>query len=422
MSVLVVGLNHHSAPLDLLERVSFDAELRAKALHHAVQLDPVRECVILSTCNRVEIYGLVSGFHAGLASLRGLFGDIHHVSEASFADRTYALYDADAARHLFGVAGGIDSMVLGEPQILAQVREAFRAATDEGAAGPILSALFRHGIKAGRRARAETDIARLGASFATAGAALARREMGTLGGKTVLLLGAGKMTTLSARVMAREGARLLVANRTHAKAEELASRAGGSAVPMRLLVEALAESDLVLASTGSSAPVVTAELVEDAMRDRAGRPLTLLDLALPRDVDPACAGIPGVTVRDLDALRDVLAPTADQLAEVERVREIIAAEVPRFIAWRRSHALAPLIESLLERAEAVRSREIARAGLKLGELSADQRDAVEALTRAIVAKLLHGPLTSVKNAAGTPEAEALARALRDMFGLLGPEA
>ena len=417
MSVLVVGLSYRGAPLELLERLSFTGDTLPKALHQLGQHDHVREGAILSTCNRVEVYALVSGFHAGVATLRQFLADVHHAAPSEFTDRLYALYDEDAVAHLFGVAGGIDSMVIGEPQILAQVRDAFKAASREGATGPILGALFRHAIRVGRRTRAETGIARTGMTVATAGATLARRELGSLAGKTILLVGAGKMTTLSARAIAREGATILVANRTPGRADDLARRVGGTAVALRDLAAALSRADLVLASTGAPEPVVTADAVTRAMVGRDDRPLVLLDLAVPRDVDPACADIPGVVLRDLDSLRETLAPTPEQLAEVARVREIIAAEAPRFAAWQRGYALAPLLEALQTRVEGIRARELERAGGKLAALEPGEREAVEALTRAIAAKLLHDPLVAVKSAAGSPDGEALARALRALFRL-----
>jgi glutamyl-tRNA reductase len=417
MPILVGGLSYRGASLDLLERVSFTGDVLDKGLHELQALEHVGEAVILSTCNRVEVYVVVPGFHTGVATVRQFLSGVHHVDAAEFSPALYTLYEDAAVRHLFGVAGGIDSMVLGEPQILAQVREAFRVATHRGTVGPILSALFRHAIRAGRRARAETHIARSGVTFAVAGARLARDELHGLAGKTVLVIGAGKMSDLAAREIARMKAEVLVANRTPAHADALAHTIGGTAVPMSALDASMERADLIISSTGAAAPIVTRDVLDGVMARRRDRPLMILDLAVPRDVDPACADIPGVSVRDLDALREALAPTAEQLLEVGRVAAIVDAETPRFVAWQRAHRLAPLMETLQKRAESVRAREIQRAASKLAALDPSEREAVEALTRAIVAKLLHEPVTALKERAGSPEGDALARALEELFDL-----
>jgi glutamyl-tRNA reductase len=297
------------------------------------------------------------------------------------------------------------------------VREAFRLATEEQSTGPVLSALFRQAVRVGRRARSETNIGKTVKTFASAGAYLARNALGTLEGKTVLVVGAGKMSDHAASRLVKEGANVLVANRTPARARALAQRIGGAELPMTSLGEGLARADLVLSSTGSTDPIITREMVSEAMAGRENRPLVLLDLALPRDVDPDVRSLDGVVLRDLDDLRDALAPDAEQLAEVRSVRAIIAAEVPRFSQWQRSHHLAPLIAALQERGEDTRAREMQRAAAKLSELSEREREAVEAMTRAIVAKLIHPPVSAVKSKAGTTEGEALARSLRELFDL-----
>lgn len=417
MSVLVVGLSYKGAPLDLLERLSFVPSDLPKALHAARASEHVREAVILSTCNRVEVYGVVEGFHSGVHALSSFLADFHHAPFEAFAERLACRYEGEAVSHLFGVASGIDSMVVGEPQILQQVRRAFRLAAEEGAVGPVLSALFRHAIRVGRRARTETAIARSASALALAGATAARAELGSLSGRTVLVVGAGKMSDLSVAALASEGAHMLVANRTADRARARAARVGGETVAMADLAGALERADLVLTSTGSHEPVVTRDAVAGAMRARAGRPMVILDLAVPRDVEPSAGEIPGVSLRDLEALRETVAPSAEQLLEVDRVRALVAAETPRFLAWQRAHVLAPMLAALQDRAERVRERELERAASLLAGLGGAERDAVETLTRSIVSKLLHDPVAAVKRLAGTPEGEALARALRALFDL-----
>jgi glutamyl-tRNA reductase len=416
MPVLVAGLNYKSTPLELLERFSFDQAELPKALLAARTSEHVREAVILSTCNRTEVYAVVDAFHAGVGALRQFLSEFHHVAPEEFGDRLYGLYEDEAVVHLFAVASGIDSMVVGEPQILSQVRRAFRTADDEGAVGSTLSALFRQAIRVGRRARAETGIARSSSTLAMAGATLARTHLGSLRDHTVLIVGAGKMSDLAAVAIAQEGARVLIANRTASRAQAVAARAGGTAIAMSDLAGSLAEADLVLASTGSSQPLISRDMVAAAMEGRA-RPLVILDLAVPRDVEPSVADIDGVTLRDMDDLREAVAPDGEQLNEVERVKEIIVAEVPRFLSWQRTHALAPLLNALQTRAENVRLAELKRAEGLLADLDERERAAVETLTKSMLAKLLHDPVRALKEHAGTAQGDALARALRMLYGL-----
>jgi glutamyl-tRNA reductase len=417
MAVLVAGLSYRRVPLDLLERFSFDQTDLPKALHALRSSEHIREAVILSTCNRTEVYAAVAGFHSGLSSLRQFLSEFHHVPVDEFSDRLYGLYEEQAVVHLFNVASGIDSMVVGEPQILTQVRKAFRTADEEGTVGPTMSALFRQAIRVGRRARAETGISRSAATLAMAGATLARSELDSPDGRTVLIVGAGKMSDLAAGAIAAEGARVLIANRTPTRAAAVAARVGGDAVLMSELGNAIARADLVLTSTGSHDPVITRDMVANAMRARPGRPLVLLDLAVPRNVEPSAGEIEGVRLQDMDDLREAVAPDRDQLGEVERVRTIVADEAPRFAMWQRTHQLAPLIAALQERAETARISELRRAASVLSELNERERAAVETLTRSIVAKLLHDPMKAVKSLAGTAEGEALARALRMLYAL-----
>jgi len=417
MSVLVVGLNYKSTPLELLERFSFDATELPKALLAARSSEHVREALILSTCNRTEVYAVVDGYHGGVGALRQFLSEFHHVEPDDFADRTYGLYEDEAITHLFSVASGIDSMVIGEPQILSQVRHAFRVAGEEGALGSTLSALFRQAIRVGRRARAETGISRSASTLAMAGATLARAELGTLSGRTVLVVGAGKMSDLAAVAISQDGAHLLVANRTVARAHAVAARAGGEAVAMSDLQDAITKADLILASTGASQPIITRDMVAAAMEARPDRPLVLLDLAVPRDVEAEASDVDGVTLKDMDDLREAVSPDGEQLREVDDVRRLIAEEVPKFLAWQRAHALAPLLDALQQRAETIRAAELKRAGGLLADLDERERAALETLTRSMIAKLLHDPVKALKEQAGTAGGEALARALRMLYAL-----
>lgn len=419
MSVLVVGLNYRGASVDLLEQFAFDHGELPDALPAAAAHDGVREVAILSTCNRTEVYAVVSGFHAGLSALRRFLSSYHDVPLDGFADRLYSFYGDEAVGHLFGVAAGVDSMVLGEPQILAQVRRAFAAADEHGAVGTTMSALFRRAISVGRRARAETDIERSTSTLAHAAAAMATETLGGLSGRTVLVVGAGEMGDLAAMSLAKQGMEVIVANRTVEHARAVAGRTGGRAIGLDGIAAALVDTDLVVASTGSPHALITHDAVAAAMADRPSRPMVLMDLAVPRDIEPLAATVQGVTLADMDDVREAVAPDREQVFEIERVRAIIDEEIEKFSDWQRTHALSPLLSALQGKAESVREAELRRAQRVLKDLGPREREAVEALTRSIVAKLLHHPVTELKARAGTSEGELLARALRTLHALDG---
>ena len=414
MPVLALGVSHRRAPVELLEGLSFGADDLPKAYHHLTGTDSVRGAVVLSTCNRVEVYAEVDAYHAGFQALKGFLTDSREVPADEFAEPLYSHYEEQAAEHLFSVAAGLDSMVLGEPQILAQVRQAFRAAEAEAAAGPVLAQLFRRAVRAGRRARAETAIGASPAAFVQAGAALAERALGGLAGRTLVVVGAGKMSELAVVELAPSGfERVVVVARRPERGERLAHAAGGTALPIDRLDEALAAADLVVSATAATGVVVDRAAVAAAQRAREGRPMFLLDLAVPRDVDPRAADVPGVGLANIDHLRDVVV-RADE-AEVERVRAIVAEEVAGFRAWRRAVRLAPVIQGIYDRGERVRAAELERVRRRLEGLSEEERAAVEVATRAIVAKLLHDPVTRAKR--GDAQGDARAAALADLFGL-----
>jgi glutamyl-tRNA reductase len=419
MPVLALGVSYRRASVELLERLSFSRSDLPKAYHHLTALEAVEESVILSTCNRVEIYAMVPRYHQGFLDLKRFLSESREVPTEEFAEPLYAHYEDDAAEHLFSVAAGIDSMVLGEPQILLQVSQAVRAAKDEGAAGPALTTLFREAGRVGRRARRETAIESSPAAFVEAGATLASAHLGGVDGRSVLVIGAGEMSALAIRALRERGAGpVTIVNRTPERAARLAQRTGGAAHgSFERLELALSSADLVVSSTGATEVVLSRELVQRATSGRDGS-LFLLDLAVPRDVEPAAGELPGVRVADIDDLREVLAERWDELsAEVERVRAIVADETQRFGRQQREARLAPLIKALHRRGEEVRIREIRRLASRLRGLSDRERQAVEALAAGVVAKLLHEPVVRLKEGAGTAEGEAHARALAELFDL-----
>jgi glutamyl-tRNA reductase len=420
--VFVVGANFRSAPLELLERLAIDAEHRPKALAGLLDLEHVHEAVVVSTCNRVEVYTAISRFHGAAGDVRRFLADLHGLGLEEFASHLYDYYEERAVQHLFAVAAGVDSMVVGEAQILGQVREAFAAAQAERTVGPVLSALFARAIKVGRRARSETGIGAGLASTVTVGLRVAAGQLGGLAGRRALLIGAGGVARLAGRALRQAGAgELVVANRTPATGAALARELGGRAVALDQVTDELAQADLAVAATAGATPTVAAATVAAAMARRAGPerqgPLVLLDLGVPRDVEPEVRALPGVVLADLDALRAVLETDEGPRREVERVRALIAQETGAYMGGQREARLAPTIRLLRARAEQVRQQELARASARLAGLDERQRAAVEAVTRGLVNKLLHDPMVRGKTLAARPDGDLYVAALRELYGL-----
>jgi glutamyl-tRNA reductase len=420
--VFVVGANFRSAPIELLERLAIDIERRPKALAGLLDLEHVHEAVVVSTCNRVEVYTAISRFHGAAGDVRRFLADLHGLGLEEFASHLYDYYEERAVQHLFAVAAGVDSMVVGEAQILGQVREAFQAAQAERTVGPVLSALFARAIKVGRRARSETGIGAGLASTVTVGLRVAEGQLGGLAGRRALLVGAGGVARLAGRALREAGAgELVVANRTAATGAALARQLGSRAVPLERVTDELALADLAVAATAGTTPTVTAATVATALARRAEAgepgPLVLLDLGVPRDVEPGVRGLPGVVLADLDALRAVLETDEGPRREVERVRSLVAQETAAFMGGQREARLVPTIRALRARAEQVRQQELAKASARLAGLDERQRAAVEAVTRGLVNKLLHDPMVRGKTLAARPDGDLYVTALRELYGL-----
>ena len=398
MPILTLGISFRRAPIELLERLSFaDGDL-VKGYRHALDMEAVDEAVILSTCNRVEIYANVPSYHAGFLALKRILTETRGVAPDELAEPLYSHWEQDAADHLFAVASGLDSMVLGETQIHAQVREALRAAEAEGASGPATRSLFHAAGRAGRRARAETSLGAAPDAFVALGADLATDVLGDLRGRGVVVVGAGQMAGLAVKHLRGRGVGTIrVVNRSVERARALAERSGDGFAGLDRLSSAIADADLVVSATGATEPVIDARVVRSALgADRRG-PLVFLDLAVPRDVATDVEALDGVRVIDIRAIRELLMARGDTTTDdIARAHEIVAEEVRRWVVRRRSDALAPLIRAVRARGdEAVRS-ELARYASRLGDLTADQRDAVEALARGVAAKLLHDPIVELK--------------------------
>ncbi len=407
MSLALVGISHHRAPVELRERVALDPR-DARTLARRLA-DEVGEAVCLSTCNRTEVYVSGAGAQAPAeAALVGLGGE-------EIGSALYRLRDEAAALHLFRVAAGLDSMVPGEGEILGQVRGAY----DAGAAGPVLDRLFRQALHAGRKARTQTAIGESPASVSSAAAALAEQVFGELRGCRVLVLGAGEVGEAAARNLVARGAELAyVANRSGDRADRLVERLGGVAVPLEDASEALASADVVVSSTGSPSLVLSREDVARAARERRGRPLFLIDLAVPRDLDPAIAELEGCYLYDIDDLEAVVAETlSGRRREAERAERIVADEAERFREWLASLDVVPAIASLRARAEEIRTAELRRAEARLGRLTEAERSVVESITSQIVNKLLHLPTVRMKQAAAAADGVLYAEAVRHLFGL-----
>ena len=420
MSILVVGVNHRSGPLALLERVTIAPDHLAKAVTGLAQRDNVREAVILSTCNRTEVYVVAELFHGAYGDVRDLLCELGDLGVDELTPHLYSQHDTAAATHLFEVAAGLDSAVLGEGEILGQVRSAWDVAQREGASRSTLNQLFRNALAAGKRARSETGIARGTASISHAAVEMLTDIVGDLSGRRVLVIGAGSMGEGVAVALRRAGgAEILVANRTAERGSALAERVDGVAVGFDRLPEAVSAADVIIVGTGSGEAVLTHSLVAGARAGRAAnRPLHIVDIGVPRNVDPSVAELAGVALSDLDDLRDWAdRGLSHRAAEAERVRVIVGEEVERFLVESTARQAAPLVASMRRAAEQVRAVELERFAARFADLGDAEREAVDSLTRAIVAKLLHEPSVRLKAQAGTPQGERNAAAMRDLFDL-----
>ncbi|MDX6273009.1 MAG: glutamyl-tRNA reductase [Frankiales bacterium] len=413
MSVLVVGLSHRSAPVSLLEKLTVAPEQVADVLADLLAGDHVSEAIVLSTCNRVEVYAEVSKFHGGVADVSAVLEKRSGVSLDAVPDQLYVHYEDRAVQHLFEVAAGLDSMVIGEAQILGQLRHALRIAQDESAVGRTLNELGQQALRVGKRVHAETGIDRAGASLVSVGVQTATAAVGDPAGLHAVVVGAGSMSGLAAATLQRLGVRRLdVVNRTQENADRLALSYGGTGFALPELPGRVAQADLVVSCTGSVGTVISAETLEG----RQGRPIALLDLALPRDIDPGVRAVAGVTLIDLEILGAQLEAERGP-EDVEAARLIVTDEVGGFLAWQRATRVAPTVVALRSKADELVAAELARLDTRLPGLDAKSRTEVAQAVRRVVEKLLHTPTVRVKQLAETPGGHAYADALGELFGL-----
>jgi glutamyl-tRNA reductase len=417
MSVLVIGVNHRSGPLSVLERIALPGDEVPKAVRALADRDNVREAVVLSTCNRTEIYAVAERFHGAYSDIRDFLCDLGGLAPDDLQPHLYTQHDEFAVRHLFEVAAGLDSAVIGENEILGQLRNAWEIAQREGAARSTLNLLFRKAVGVGKRARTETAIARGTASISHAAVEMVVDRLGSIAGRRVAVVGAGSMGEGIAVALSSAGVGdVVVVNRTPERGAALAGRVGARAVGFDRLTEAIDGADIVLTSTGSGTPVVTTDLLSGT--DRSGRPLLIVDIAVPRDVGPGVADLPGVDVFDLDDVSDWAERGRSQrLAEVASVEDIIVDELERYAVEATALQAAPLVSALRSHAEAVRNAEVERLARKLRHLDPSDLETIEALTKGIVAKLLHEPSVRLRAQAGTPQGARNAAAMSDLFDL-----
>ena len=410
MDITLVGISHKTAPVAVRESVAFGLEELPQALPRFGGAT-----VLLSTCNRTEVYLAaphVITANSVIALLRELKGATDAPDEAF-----YHLTGLDAARHLFGVAAGIDSMVLGESEILGQVRSAFTAALDAGTYNATVSQLFHSAIRVGRRVRTETQIGRHAVSISSSAVALARNTLGDLASKTVLVVGAGEAGQIASRSLTQSGAsRLLVTSRTAERAQELAARLGGESVPFDDLGKAMAEADIVISSSAAPDFIIGPREVVQATANRNGRQLLLIDIAVPRDVDPAVRELPSVHLFDIDDLQAHVDRNLDtRRQEVAKVEGIVDAEIVRFGQWLRARGVVPTVAELRARGDSLCEAEVARTLKRLPDLNPQQRERVAAMANALVKKLLHDPIARLKGEDG----ERYVGVTRELFGLDG---
>ncbi|WP_030456150.1 glutamyl-tRNA reductase [Herbidospora cretacea] len=411
MSLLIVGLSHRSAPVSVLEQVAISGDALVKLLHDVRRDAHVAEAMVVSTCNRVEVYAEVDRFHGGVSAITTLL-DRH--AGVDLAPHLYVHYEDQAVHHLMSVASGLDSMVVGEGQILGQIRAALRLAQQEDAVGSILNELVQQALRVGKRSHSETGIDRAGASLIGVGITLAETVLGPIEGRRALVVGAGSMSALTAATLARAGVTdIVIANRTFERAERLAETVGGRAVPLSEIAAELATADLVVSCVGAGTRVITPEMIP-ARRV----PLFLLDLALPHDVDTAVRALPGVTLVDLEDMQQSGAGSdGGRAADIAAVRRIVADEVTAYLNSARAAKVTPTVVALRSRAAQVVEAELGRLHSRMPDLDERQRDEVAQAVRRVVDKLLHEPTVRVKQLAASPAGDHYAEALRELFNL-----
>ncbi len=419
MLILAVGVNHRTAPVEIREKLSFSEQSLGDWLKKLKAYPAIEGCVIISTCNRTEIYAATREMDEGLGAVRDFLSGKSGVDISEIKNCTYTHTLYDAIRHLFRVSAGLDSMVLGETQILGQVRQAYQSACRYGSSNRVLNTLFQQAITVGKRVRTETGIDKNSVSISYTAVELARQSFGSLRGKVVLVIGAGKMSELTALHLVSNGVEgIIVSNRSYHRAVDMARKFGGRAVRFDRLFEFMVQADIVISCTSATHYVVRLGDVVELMKSRRGRRIMFIDIAVPRDVDPAAGKVEGVTLYDVDDLQNVVDRHLSERKKAAVAGEgIIEAELEQFLKWLGTQFVVPTISSLKNLGEQIKQKELLRALNRLGEISDHDRKVVCSLANSIVNQLLHIPVTRIKEYALTPEGHLYAEVLQNLFGL-----
>ena len=419
MDLLLVGVSHRTAPVELRERLDFSARGVDRALATLAATPAHSEAAIVSTCNRVELYLGCEDVEAARRSVEQFLSDFHGVPVDQLAPHLYSKAGPEAAQHLFRVAAGLDSLVMGEPQVLGQVKDAFSLASELGCTGTLLNKLFHSAFATGKRVRSETALSEGAVSVSFAAVSLARKIFGNLAGRTVFVLGAGEMGKLTAIHMRSQGIeRLMISSRTAAHAASLAQTIGGIAVPWDALASTLGEADILITATGASTPIISRSMIEHAMKARRQKPLFIIDIAVPRDVDAQVNDLEQVFLYNIDDLQAVVQENiARRGVEASQAEAIVAEEVTRFWGWLRSRGAVPTVVALRQRFEAIRQSELRRLEPKLASLPPEARARVDEITRLIVEKLLINPTEQLKSLSDDETVVAYSDALNRLFSL-----
>ena len=417
MHLVLVGLSHKTAPVAIREKLTFPAPVQEDALNRLSRVDGIREATILSTCNRTEVYAVASSEDGGVEAVIDFLATYHDLDRHELVRYLYIVTGETVVRHLFRVVASLDSMVVGEAQILGQVKEAYDHAFQSGSTARAFNKLFRQSFEVGKRVRTETAIGESAVSISYAAVELAKKVFDTLDGRTILILGAGKMSELTAKHLVSNGvARVLVVNRTFERAQEMAERFCGTAVAYDRLYEAMREADIVISSTAATEYVITKKDLATVSRSRTS-PLFLIDIAVPRDIDPAVNDLGGIFLYDIDDLSGVVETNLEErMGEARRAEGIIEEEIASFFAWVESMEIVPTVAEIRAKAEVIRQMELEKA-LKRLDISEKDRKTVEALTCAIVNKMLHGPTARLKKAASGKDGYEYVEVARALYGL-----
>lgn len=418
MHLVVVGLNHKTAPVETRERLAVSEGNLPEALETLSACHCVSECCILSTCNRTEIYA-ITNTRDDEPVLLDFMSRYHDIELAAFESHIYRHRGHKAISHIFSVAAGIDSMMIGENQIMNQVKNAFCVAGETDTTKTVLNNLFQQALSVGKRARTETDISKGAFSVGYGAVELARSIFGDLCGHSILILGAGKMSELTAKHMISAGATsIVVANRTFTRAEELAEKLGGNAIHFESFPDSMHRADIVIGSTGSPEPILTREQMEKIMRQRRERPIFLIDIAVPRDIEPEVGELDNVFLYNIDDLQSLVEQSSEERSrEVEKVRNIIAEETHKFTLWMRSLEAVPLIKVLREKLDGIKEAEWERYGVKLAHLSETDQKIVQVMMQSIINKICHNPLIVMKEYAASDDGYEKLDVARELFGI-----